>query len=143
MSKSDTADLIMGILETVNTIALVGASNKTERPSYQVMAFLQDEGYKVIPINPGLAGDEILGETVYGTLDDVPGPIDMVDIFRTSEAAGEVTRDAIRLSDDKGITVVWMQIGVTNQKAMIEAQEAGMVVIQNRCTKKEIERLDA
>lgn len=134
-------DLITGIVETVRTIALVGASNKPERPSYQVMKFMQNEGFKVIPINPGQAGGEILGETVYASLADAPGPYDMVDIFRASDAAGDVTREAIRLSDDKGITVVWMQIGVQNDKAKAEAEEAGLVVVQNRCPKKEIERL--
>lgn len=141
MSKSDTDDLITGILETVNTIALVGASNKSARPSYQVMEFLLNEGYTVIPVNPGQAGGEILGQTVYATLEEVPAPIDMVDIFRPSDAAGDVTREAVRLSEDKGITVVWMQIGVTNDKAKAEAQDAGLVVVQNRCPKKELERL--
>ncbi len=141
MSKAETNDLITGILETVNTIALVGASNKPARPSYQVMAFLQKQGYKVIPINPGQAGGEILGETVYGSLEDAPGPYDMVDIFRNSEAAGEITREAIRLADDKGISVVWMQLNIANDKAKAEAEEAGLVVVQNRCPKIEIERL--
>jgi len=141
MSKSDTDDLITGILETIGTIALVGASPKPERPSNEVMAFLQARGYKVIPINPGQAGGEILGETVYASLEEAPGPYDMVDVFRASEAAGEVTREAIRLADAKGITVVWMQIGVTNDKAKREAEAAGLVVMQNRCPKKEIERL--
>ncbi len=141
MSKSETDDLITGILETVTTIAMVGASNKPARPSYQVMEFLQKQGFKVIPINPGQAGGEILGETVYASLEDAPGPYDMVDIFRASDAAGDVTREAIRLSDDKGITVVWMQIDVVNDRAKREAEEAGLVVVQNRCPKKEIERL--
>lgn len=141
MSKSDTDDLITGILETVNTIALVGASNKPERPSHEVMAFLQQNGFKVIPINPGLAGGELLGETVYASLEDAPGPYDMVEIFRASEAAGEVAREAIRLSDDKAISVIWMQIGVVNDKAKREAEDAGLVVVQNRCPKKEIKRL--
>jgi len=141
MSKSDTDDMIVGILETVKTIALVGASPKPERPSNEVMAFLQKQGFKVIPINPGQAGGEILGETVYASLEDAPGPYDMVEIFRASEAAGEVTREAVRLADDKGISVVWMQIGVTNDKAKREAEEAGLVVMQNRCPKKEIQRL--
>ena len=143
MSKADTADMIVGILETVNTIALVGASNKPERASYRVMAYLQGKGYKVIPINPGQAGGEILGETVYASLADAPAPIDMVDIFRPSEAAGEVVREAIRLSDEKGITVAWMQLDITNDKAKKEAEDAGLVVVQNRCPKIELEKLDA
>jgi len=141
MSKSDTDDMIVGILETVKTIAVVGASNKPERPSYQVMDFMQGQGFKVIPINPGLAGGALLGETVYASLDDAPGPFDMVDIFRASEAAGDVVRDTIRIADDKGVTVVWMQLGVQNDKAKKEAEDAGLVVVQNRCPKKEIQRL--
>ena len=143
MSKSDTADMILGILETVNTIALVGASNKPARPSYQVMEYMQSKGYKVIPINPGQAGNEILGETVYASLEEAPGPIDMVDIFRPSEAAGDVVREAIRLSDDKGITVAWMQLQITNDKAKKEAEEAGLVVVQSRCPKIELQKTEA
>jgi len=141
MSKTDTDDMLVGILETISTIALVGASNKTERPSYQVMEFMQGQGYKIIPINPGLAGGTILGETVYASLQDAPGPFDMVDIFRASDAAGETVREAITLSDDKGVTVVWMQLGITNDKAKAEAEAAGLVVVQNRCPKIEIKRL--
>lgn len=141
MNKQERDDLLVGILETVSTIALVGASPKPERPSYQVMKFLLEQRYKVIPVNPGLAGEEILGETVYGSLGDIADTFDMVDIFRASDAAGDITREAIHLAQDKGIDVVWMQIGVKNDKARIEAEEAGLVVIQDRCPKKEIERL--
>lgn len=141
VSKEERDDLLVGILETVGAIALVGASPKAERPSHQVMKFLLEQRYTVIPVNPGQAGDEILGQTVYASLDDIPGKFDMVDIFRPSDAAGDVVRDAVRLAADKGIDVVWMQIGVTNDKAKAEAEEAGLVVIQDRCPKKEIERL--
>lgn len=141
MNKQERDDLLVGILETVTTIAMVGASSKPDRPSYQVMKFLLEQRYKVIPVNPGQAGEEILGETVYASLDDIPGNFDMVDIFRASDAAGDITRDAIRIAEDKGIDVVWMQTGVKNDKARIEAEEAGLVVIQDRCPKKEIERL--
>lgn len=141
MSKSDTDDLIVGILETVRTIALVGASPKPERPSYDVMKFLLEQGYTVIPVNPGQADGKILDQTVYASLADIPGNYDMVDIFRASDAAGEVTREAIRLAPDKGIDVVWMQIGVTNDKAKQEAETAGLVVVQNRCPKQEMKRL--
>ena len=142
MSKADTDDLLVGILETVKTIALVGASPKAERPSHDVMKFLLDQGYSVIPVNPGQAGKEILGQTVYATLADIPGDFDMVDIFRASEQAGETVREAIALAPDKGIDVVWMQIGVTNDKAKHEAEDAGLVVVQNRCPKKEMKRLN-
>lgn len=141
MNKQERDDLLVGILETVNTIALVGASPKPERPSHQVMKFLLDQGYQVIPVNPGQAGEEILGQTVYASLDDIPGTFDMVDIFRPSDAALDVVRDAVRVAQDKGVDVIWMQIGVTNDKAKAEAEEAGLVVIQDRCPKKEIERL--
>ena len=141
VSKQERDDLLVGILETVNTIALVGASAKPDRPSYQVMKFLIDQGYHVIPVNPGQAGEALLGQTVYASLDDIPGTFDMVDIFRPSDAALDVVRDAVRLAQDKGIDVVWMQIGVTNDTAKTEAEEAGLVVIQDRCPKKEIERL--
>lgn len=142
MSKTDTDDLIVGILETVKTIALVGASPKPERPSHDVMKFLLDQGYTVIPVNPGQAGKEILGQTVYASLADIPAPFDMVDIFRASEAAGETVREAIDLAQDKGIDVIWMQIGVTNDKAKQDAEAAGLVVVQNRCPKKEMKRLN-
>lgn len=141
MNKQERDDLLVGILETVTTIALVGASSKPERPSYQVMKFLLEQRYKVIPVNPGLVGEEILGEKVYASLNDIPDNFDMVDIFRPSDAAGDITREAIHLAQDKGIDVVWMQIGVKNDKARIEAEEDGLVVIQDRCPKKEIERL--
>jgi len=141
VSKQERDDLLVGILETVGTIALVGASAKAERPSHQVMAFLLDQGYTVIPVNPGFAGAEILGQTVYATLDDIPGKFDMVDIFRPSADAAQVVDDAIRLSPDKGIDVVWMQIGVTNDAAKARAEAEGLVVVQNRCPKQDIERL--
>jgi len=140
-SNQDRDDLIVGILETVNTIALVGASAKPERPSHQVMQFLQDKGYRVIPVNPGQADGTLLGETVYASLADIPDTFDMVDIFRPSEPAGDVVREAIALAPDKGIDVVWMQLGVTNDKAKQEAEEAGLVVIQNRCPKQDFQRL--
>lgn len=141
ISKQERDDLLVGIFETVNTIALVGASPKSERPSHQVMKFLLEQGYHVFPVNPGQAGDKILDQTVYASLDDIPGSFDMVDIFRPSAAAGDVVRDAIRLAPDKGIDVVWMQIGITNEPAKLEAEQAGLVVIQDRCPKQEIERL--
>ncbi len=140
-SENDFDDLLVGILESVNTIALVGASPKSERPSNIVMAYLLAHGYTVVPVNPGYGGREILGQTVYASLDDVPAPIDMVDIFRPSEAAGDVVRKAIALAADKGIEVVWMQEGVTHDTAKAEAEAAGLVVIQDRCPKKEHARL--
>lgn len=143
VSAQERDDMIVGILETVNTIALVGASAKTDRPSHQVMAFLIDKGYTVIPVNPGHAGTEILGQTVYASLDDIPGTFDMVDIFRPSSEAAQVVDDAVRLSAAKGTDVVWMQIGITNDAAKARAEAEGLVVVQNRCPKQDFERLFA
>ncbi len=140
-NENDFDALLIGILESVKTIALVGASPKSERPSYIVMAYLLKHGYDVMPVNPGYAEREILGQTVYASLDDVPAPIDMVDIFRASKAAGDVVRKAVALAADKGIQVVWMQEGVIHDEAKAEAENAGLVVIQDHCPKKEHERL--
>jgi predicted CoA-binding protein len=134
---------LLGILRGVRTIAMVGASAKWQRPSYFAMKYLQDKGYRVLPINPGLAGQEILGETVYGSLDDAPGPYEMVDIFRNSEAAGVVTDEAIGLAMTKGIEIVWMQLGVINPDAATRARAAGLKVVMDRCPKIELGRLNA
>jgi predicted CoA-binding protein len=136
------ADLLR-ILRGVKTIAMVGASAKWQRPSYFVMKYFQGKGYRVIPINPGLAGQEILGETVYASLSDAPGPYEMVDVFRNSEAALGVTQDAIALKDAKGIEVVWMQLGVVNEEAAALGRAAGLDVVMDRCPKIEFGRLNA
>lgn len=129
------------ILKEVRTIAMVGASPKWNRPSSFAMKYLQGKGYRVIPVNPGHAGKEILGETTYATLAEVPGPVDMVDVFRSSDAALEVVREAIALKDEKGFKVVWMQLGVRNDEAATLAREAGLEVVMNRCPKIEYGRL--
>jgi predicted CoA-binding protein len=131
-------DYIQGILDDVKTVALVGASDKEERPSYRVTKFLLEQGYKVIPVNPGKAGQEILGQKVAASLADIDEPIDMVDIFRNSEAAGNVTDEAIRI----GAKVAWMQLGVVNEEAAKRAEEAGLRVVMDRCPKIEIPRLE-
>ena len=134
---------LLRILREAKTVALVGASAKWQRPSFFVMKYLQQKGYRVIPINPGLAGQEILGETVYRSLADAPGPFEMVDIFRNSEAAMGVTQEAIALKDEKGIKSIWMQLGVSNPEAAALAREAGLDVVMDRCPKIEFGRLNA
>jgi predicted CoA-binding protein len=128
---------LAGILAQVRTIALVGASTNWNRPSYFVMKYLQSKGYRVIPVNPGAAGQELLGEKVHARLEDIGEPIDMVDIFRNSEAAGAITDEAIRI----GAKVVWMQIQVRNDAAAERAERAGLRVVMNRCPKIEFMRL--
>jgi len=134
-------DLVADILGTVRVIAMVGASANTNRPSYFAMKYLIAKGYTVVPVNPGLAGQDILGQKVHETLGEVPAPVDMVDIFRNSEAALEVTREAIALKDKLGLSVIWMQLGVRHDEAAREAEAAGLRVIMNRCPKIEYGRL--
>ncbi|MDJ0942906.1 MAG: CoA-binding protein [Kiloniellales bacterium] len=134
-------DLLRGILRDVRTIAMVGASPKWVRPSYFAMKYLQEKGYRVIPVNPAAAGQKILGETCYASLAEVPGPIDLVDIFRNSEAAGPITEEAVALAGEKQIKVIWMQLGVRNDAAAAKAEAAGLTVIMNRCPKIEWGRL--
>ncbi len=133
--ESDAA--IKALLEDVKTIALVGASANPARDSHGVMAFLLRQGYRVIPVNPGLAGQQLLGEEVVASLSDIRVPIDLVDIFRNSEAAGAVVDEAIAA----GAKAVWMQLGVINPEAAARAEAAGLRVVMNHCPKIEIPRL--
>jgi uncharacterized protein len=128
---------IRGILARYRTIAMVGASPNTSRPSYFAMKYLKQKGFKVIPVNPGQDGKEILGETVFAKLTDIKEPVDIVDIFRASDAAFAVTQDAIKI----GAHVVWMQLGVRNDQAAKLAEAAGLQVVMNRCPKIEYGRL--
>ena len=134
---SDSA--VREILETVRTIAVVGVSANTAKPSNYVPVFLKDHGYSVIPVNPGLAGQEAVGETVYGTLADIPGEIDMVEIFRASEHIPGVVDEILALPNKP--KAVWMQIGVINEEAAVKARAAGIEVVMDRCPKQEIPRL--
>ncbi len=134
-------DYIAGILGSARVIVFVGASANTSRPSYFAMKYLLSKGYQVIPVNPGHASQEILGQKVYASLADVPGPVDVVDIFRNSEAAAGIVREAIALKDKLSIKVIWMQLGVRNDQAAAEAEAAGLAVVMNRCAKIEYGRL--
>jgi len=136
-----TDDYIAGILSATRTVAMVGASANTSRPSYFVLKYLITKGYTVHPINPGLAGQELLGRKVYATLAEVPPPVDMVDVFRGSEAALQVTREVIGLEDTLHVKTIWMQLGVRNDEAAAEAEAAGLAVVMNRCPKIEYGRL--
>lgn len=128
---------IRDILVNHRTFAVVGASAKTTRPSYFVMKYLLTKGYDVIPVNPGLGGQTVVDQSVSATLDDIDRPVDVVDIFRNSDAALGITEDAIRI----GAKVVWMQIGVRNDEAARLAEDAGLKVVMNRCPKIEYGRL--
>ncbi len=128
---------LRAILERVRTIAMVGASSNWNRPSYFVMKYLQGKGYRVIPVNPGTAGKDLLGERVYANLRDIPDKIDMVDVFRASDAVGPIVDDAIAI----GAKFVWMQLGVRNDGAAQKGEAAGIEVIMNRCPKIEFGRL--
>jgi uncharacterized protein len=126
---------IAEILETCKTIAVVGLSGKRFRPSYGVAEYMQRAGYRVIPVNP--EEREVLGEKCYATLDDVPEPVDIVDIFRRSEFVPEVVEAAIR----KGARVIWMQEGVVHEDAAKRAEQAGLIVVMDRCILKDHRRL--
>lgn len=125
------------ILTRTRTVAVVGANPRPERDSHEVMRFLQERGYRTIPVNPAIAGQTLLGERVYASLEDVPEPIDLVDIFRKSQAAGEVVDEAIAV----GARAVWMQLGVIDPAAAERARAAGLRAVMDRCPAIEIPRL--
>lgn len=129
------------VLTQTRTIALIGFSPKPERPSHAVARFLQQRGYRVLPVNPGIAGQTHLGESVLPDLRALPAEVDMVDIFRNSEAAADVVAEAIALREIKGFKTIWMQLGVIHHEAAARAQEVGFTVVMDRCPKIEIPRL--
>ena len=128
---------IGGILASCGTFAFVGASPTASRPSYFAMKYLMAKGYRIIPVNPAHAGKELLGQKIYASLADIEEPVEVVDIFRTPDAAPEITREAIAI----GAKVVWMQLGVRNDEAARMAEDAGLKVVMNRCPKIEYGRL--
>ncbi len=134
-----TADdaVIRAVLSSVRTIALVGASANPYRPSHEVMSFLQAKGYRVIPVNPGLAGQTLLGETVHARLADIGEAVDMVDIFRNGKDAGPVVDEAVAI----GARIVWMQLDVINEAGAARGRAADLTVIMDRCPKIEIIRM--
>ncbi|MEV4934007.1 MULTISPECIES: CoA-binding protein [unclassified Sphingobium] len=136
MPLTDAQD-IADLLNETRTIALVGISDRPDRPSYGVMKTLQDHGYRVLPVNPQIAGEHVHGEFVWASLSDIGVPIDMVDIFRRSEAAGDAVDDAIAA----GAKAVWMQLAVINEAAAARAEAAGLKVVMDRCPAIEIRRL--
>ena len=132
---------IRGILNTVKTIAMVGVSANVSRPSYFAFKYLLERGYRMIPVNPGLAGQELLGQKVYARLADIPEPIDMVDIFRASQYALGIVREALALTPRP--QVIWMQLGVRDDEAAKLAEAQGLKVVMNRCSKIEYGRLSS
>jgi predicted CoA-binding protein len=132
---------IRGILDTVKTIAMVGISPKDNRPSFFAFKYLMERGYRMIPVNPGQAGGRILGQKVYAKLSDIPEPVDMVDIFRSSEHAVPIVKEALTLNPKP--QVVWMQLTVRNDEAARLAEDAGLKVVMNRCPKIEYGRLSS
>jgi uncharacterized protein len=132
-------DYIRSVLQDVKTVALVGASANIVRPSYFVMKYMLDKDYIVYPVNPGLAGQELLGQKVYATLADIPVTIDMVDVFRNSDAALDVTKEALALAVKPKI--IWMQLSVRNDEAAALAEAEGLRVVMNRCPKMEYGKL--
>ncbi len=128
---------IAELLTSARTIAMVGASDRPDRPSYGVMKFLQGHGYRVIPVNPQITGEHVHGEFVWRELAQIGEPIDIVDIFRRPEAAGEAVDQAIFA----GAKAVWMQLGVVNEEAARRAEEAGLKVVMDRCIKIDVMRL--
>jgi len=132
---------IRGILNTVKTIAMVGVSANISRPSYFAFKYLLERGYRMIPVNPGLAGQQLLGQQVYARLADIPEPVDMVDIFRASQYALAIVEEALTLKPRP--QVVWMQLGIRNDEAARLAEANGIKVVMNRCPKIEYGRLSS
>jgi uncharacterized protein len=132
---------IRGILNTVKTIAMVGVSANTNRPSYFVFKYLLERGYSVIPVNPGLAGQDLLGQRVYASLADIPEPVDMVDVFRAAQYVPDIVEQALQMRPRPG--VLWLQLGIRNEEAAQRAEAGGIKVVMDRCPKIEYGRLSS
>ena len=132
-------DHLRDVLQRAKTVAVVGVSANQVRPSYFVTRYLQRRGLRVVPVNPGLAGQELFGETVYASLTDIPFDVDFVDIFRRSDAVPAIVDEA--LAKWPNLQTIWMQIGVEHAEAAAKAEVRGVTVIQNRCPKIEYQRL--
>ncbi len=134
-------DQISSILHSIRRIALIGASPNPDRHSYRVMAFMQQHGYRVLPVNPGYAGQTLLGETVAASLADVPAPVDLVDIFRRPDALAETVDDILAVAEEKQVRVVWMQLGLADDALAEKVRAAGLDIVMDRCLKIEHGRL--
>jgi uncharacterized protein len=139
MTQSPTDDLLRDILKRARVFALVGVSPNPVRPSHYVGRYLGLKGYRVIPVNPGHAGETLWGQTVRASLSDISEPVDVVDIFRRPDAVPAIVEEALTMAPRP--KVIWMQIGVTHAKAAARAEAAGLIVIENRCPKIEYQRL--
>lgn len=138
--KPYTDDYIRDILEDTKTIAMVGASSDPERPSNQIMQYLQAAGFRVIPVNPGIGAKGLFGETAYASLEEVPDQIDMVDVFRQSDAVAGIVDELIPIIASKGIRYLWLQLGVLDETSADRARKAGLEVVMDRCLKIEHKR---
>lgn len=137
MHQNPADQQIRSLLSEIDTVAVAGASDKQHRPVYRVMAFLQQHGIRCIPVNPRLAGRQVLGETAFARLTDLPAAVDMVDCFIAPERVGPVVDDAIAI----GAKVIWMQLGVVNEAVAARAAAAGLTVVMDRCPAIEWRRL--
>ncbi len=137
MARAESDEEILAVLQQVRTIAVVGASAKPQRPAHGVMRFLQSHGYRCIPVNPTLSGQQLLGERVYADLREIPDRVDMVDVFRNPAEVGPIVDAAIAI----GAAVVWLQLGVINEDAAARADAAGLTVVMDHCPAIEYPRL--
>jgi predicted CoA-binding protein len=138
--QSYSDEYIRDILKDTKTIAMVGASSNPERPSNRIMQYLQAAGFRVIPVNPGISAEGLFGETAYASLADVPDQIDMVDVFRRSEAVAGIVDELIPIIASKGIRYLWLQLGVVDEASADRARKAGLEVVMDRCLKIEHKR---